>query len=148
MTDMSHDILCEMHKTGCRCTWVPFYGKSCDLCYCLCDEIRAARADERQRILGTPPPTPPLPSPESHGRHDPLCVEGLSPSMVEEIETQIPLDECDYCRIISKAETRGYSKAIDELSWECDDCGNEYGPDVDYCPNKLRESVRYQPQEK
>lgn len=35
---------------------------------------------------------------------------------------------------------RGYDTAIMDLSWQCGDCLNTYGPDVEYCPNKMLDS--------
>jgi len=36
-----------------------------------------------------------------------------------------------------KAFADGYYQAVVDTSWECGDCCNRYGPDVDNCPNDM-----------
>ena len=49
------------------------------------------------------------------------------------------------CSLLSEARdeghTLGYITAVDEFSWNCGDCGNTYGPDVDECPNALLDEM-------
>lgn len=36
----------------------------------------------------------------------------------------------------------GYFNALMDSSWKCYDCGNNYGPEVDECPNRALDEAK------
>lgn len=48
----------------------------------------------------------------------------------------IQIDEDDWQKGYDLGHSEGYEAAYREMSWNCLDCGNTYGPDVHECPNR------------
>ena len=40
------------------------------------------------------------------------------------------------------AYAEGYFQGVLDSSWQCHDCGNTYGPDVDECPNMVTDEAK------